>query len=203
MVTEMISQKKAAFSIILVVFLFFLGFSLFLNLPVIDQHFLFADQAVYYALTQSIAYDLDLEYTKKDLIRYYHDFMAGPQGIFLKKARNDKIFYAKSWAYSLFAAPFVRVFGNNGFLVFHSVLLLIILLMGYAYFSLANSPLTTISYLLTFVFGSVAGVYYLWISPDFFNFCLVFIIVFLWALVGSSSCGCTTSTTATRRPARL
>jgi len=180
MVAENIPQKKAAFRIILVVFLFFLGFSLFLNLPVIDQHFLFADQAVYYALTQSIAYDLDLEYTKKDLIRYYHDFNAGPQGIFLKKARNDNIFYAKSWAYSLFAAPFVRVFGYNGFLVFHSFLLLIVMLLGYAYFSLANFPLASISYLLTFLFGSVAGVYYLWISPDFFNFCLVFIIFFLW-----------------------
>jgi hypothetical protein len=180
MLAETIPPKKAAFTIILVVFLFFLGFSLFLNLPVIDQHFLFADQAVYYALTQSIACDLDLEYTKKDLIRYYHDFMAGPQGIFLKKARNDKIFYAKSWAYSLFAAPFVRIFGYNGFLVFHSFLLLIVMMLGYAYFSLANSPLTSISYLLTFLFGSVAGVYYLWISPDFFNFCLVFIIFFLW-----------------------
>ncbi|MGB7295795.1 MAG: hypothetical protein WBC70_09435 [Candidatus Aminicenantales bacterium] len=180
MVAENIAQKKAALGIILIVFIFFLGFSLFLNLPVINQHFLFADQAVYYALTQSIAYDLDLEYTKKDLIRYYHDFNAGPQGIFLKKARNDKIFYAKSWAYSLFAAPFVRVFGYNGIFVFHSVLLLIVMLLGYAYFSLANSPLTSISYLLTFLFGSVAGVYYLWISPDFFNFCLVFIIYFLW-----------------------
>ncbi len=180
MIAEHIPQKKAALSIILVVFLFFLGFSLFINLPVIDQHFLFADQAVYYALTQSIAYDFDLEYTKKDLIRYYHDFMAGPQGIFLKKARNDKIFYAKSWAYSLFAAPFVRVFGYNGFFVFHSILLLIVMLLGFSYFSLANAPLTSITYLLTFLFGSVAGVYYLWISPDFFNFCLVFIIVFLW-----------------------
>ncbi len=180
MAAEHISQKKAAFTIVLVVFLFFLGFSLFLNLPVIDQNFLFADQAVYYALTQSIAYDLDLEYTKRDLIRYYHDFMAGPQGIFLKKAKNDRIFYAKSWAYSLFAAPFVRIFGYNGFLVFHSFLLLIVMLLGYAYFSLANSPLTSISYLLSFLFGSVAGVYSLWISPDFFNFCLVFIIFFLW-----------------------
>lgn len=180
MITESIPQKKAAFSLILVVFLFFLGFSLFINLPVINQHFLFADQAVYYALTQSIAHDLDLEYTKKDLIRYYQDFNAGPQGIFLKKAGNERIFYAKAWAYSLFAAPFVRVFGYNGIFVFHSILLLIVMSLGTAYFSLANSPLTSISYLLTFVFGSVAGVYFLWISPDFFNFCLVFIIYFLW-----------------------
>ena len=172
--------KKAALTIIFLVFLFSLGFSLFINLPSIHHGFLSADQAVYYALTQSIAHDLDLEYTKMDLVRYYHDFDAGPQGIFLKKARNGRIFFAKSWAYSLFAAPFVRIFGYNGFLVFHSILLLVVMLLGFAYFSRANPPLTSISYLLTFLFASVAGVYYIWISPDFFNFCLAFIIVFLW-----------------------
>jgi hypothetical protein len=177
---DKVSPKKASLIIIFVVFFFSLGFSLFVNLPSIEQGFLFADQAVYYSLTQSIARDLDLEYTTKDLIRYYHDFDAGPQGIFLKKARNGKIFFAKSWAYSLFAAPFVRIFGYNGFLVFHSFLLLLVMLLGFVYLSRANSPLTSISYLLTFLFATVAGVYYLWISPDFFNFCLAFIIVFLW-----------------------
>lgn len=176
----MLPEKKPAVNIILLVFLFFLGFSFFINLPAIDENFLFADQAVYCALTQSIAYDGDLEYTRKDLARYYHDFMAGPQGIFLKKARNNKIFYAKSWAYSLFAAPFVRVFGYNGFFVFHSVLLLLILLMGFAYLFLANPPPASLIYLLSFLFASVTGVYFLWISPDFFNFCLVFAIAFLW-----------------------
>jgi hypothetical protein len=173
-------SRKDAHTIIFLVFVFCLGFSLFINLPAIDQNFLFADQAVYYALTQSIAHDLDLEYTRKDLARYYHDFNAGPQGIFLKKARNGKLFFAKSWAYSLFAAPFVRIFGYNGFLVFHSFLLLLVMLFGFIYFSRANSPLTSISYLLTFLLASVAGVYFIWISPDFFNFCLAFIIVFLW-----------------------
>ena len=177
---DKVHPKKTAFIIIFIVFFFSLGFSLFINLPSVEQGFLFADQAVYYALTQSIAHDLDVEYTTKDLVRYYHDFDAGPQGIFLKKAGNGRIFFAKSWAYSLFAAPFVRIFGYNGFLVFHSFLLLIVMLLGFAYLSRANSPLTSISYLLTFVFATVAGVYYLWISPDFFNFCLSFIIVFLW-----------------------
>jgi hypothetical protein len=54
------------------------------------------------------------------------------------------------------------------------------MLLGYAYLSGANSPLGSITYLLTFLFASVAGVYYLWISPDFFNFWLAFVIVFLW-----------------------
>jgi hypothetical protein len=174
-------QKRTALAVITLVFVFSLGFSLFINLPAIDRGFLFADQAVYYSLTQSIAFDHDLEYTKKDLVRYYHDFDAGPQGIFLKKARKTgKIFFAKSWAYSLFAAPFVRIFGYNGFFVFHSVLLLLILLMGFRYLSLSNRPHLSLAFLLSFLFGSVAIVYFIWISPDFFDLCLVFTILFLW-----------------------
>jgi hypothetical protein len=180
MIEERPGQKKAALTVVFLIFIFSLGFSLVINLPVIHENFLSDDQAVYYALTQSIAFDYDLEYTKKDLVRYYHDFSAGPQGIFLKKTASGKIFYAKSWAYSLFAAPFVRLFGYNGVFVFHSVLLLLVLLMGFRYLALFNRPNLSLAFLLSFLFGSVAGVYFIWISPDFFNFCLVFAILFLW-----------------------
>ena len=172
--------KKNAFRAILLIFAFFLGLSLFINLPATYRNFLFADQAVYFAMTQSIAYDGDLEFTKKDLVRYYRDIDTGPQGVFLKKGQSGKIFFAKSWAYSLFAAPFVRILGINGFLVFHAVLLLLVLLMGFAYFSLSDEPVPSLLGVLTFLFASVAWVYYVWISPDFFNMCLVFTIAFLW-----------------------
>lgn len=175
------AENRTASWIIFLVFFFALGFSLFLNLPAIHENFLFADQAVYYAMTQSIAYDGDLEYSRRDLVRYYEDFMAGPQGLFLKKVKDGRLFYAKSWAYSLLAAPFVRVFGYNGFLVFHALLLLLIMLMARAYLSLSNPPLLAILYFLSFLFASVAGVYFLWISPDFFNLALVFTVLFLWA----------------------
>lgn len=167
-------------SLILIVFVFFFSAAFFLNLPVIHNHFLCADQAVYFAMTQSIALDGDLEYTRKDLARYYYTFDAGPQGIFLKKAKDGRIFYAKSFAYSLFAAPFVRYLGANGFLVFHSFLLLLLLLLGTKFLRLFNPPLVSLAAVLTWLFASVAGVYYLWISPDFFNLSLVFIILFLW-----------------------
>ena len=52
--------------------------------------------------------------------------------------------------------------------------------MGTAYFNLSNSPLISLSWILTFLFTSVAAVYSLWISPDFFNLALVFSILFLW-----------------------
>jgi hypothetical protein len=173
-------EKRAAKAVLWIVALFFLGFSLFINLPAVHSGFLSADQAVYYAMAQSIAFDNDLEYTKKDLIRYYEDFGAGPNGIFLKKAADGKLYYAKSFVYALFAAPFVRVFGSNGPLVFHSLLLLLLLLMGFSYFSLSNSPGLSLLQVITFLFASIAGVYFLWISPDFFNLFLVFAALFLW-----------------------
>lgn len=166
--------------LIFLIFIFFFLASLFLNLPAIHNGFLCADQAVYFAMTQSIALDGDLEYTTKDLARYYYSFDAGPQGIFLKKGKDGRIFYAKSFAYSLFAAPFVRLFGVNGFLVFHSFLLFLTLFLGTRYFSLNYPELLSVGTILTFLFASITCVYYFWISPDFFNFSLIFFILFLW-----------------------
>ena len=52
--------------------------------------------------------------------------------------------------------------------------------MGWTYLSTANeNPLALIT-ILTFLFASVAGVYFYWISPDFFNLFLVFSVIFLW-----------------------
>ena len=180
LVYRMLSKDNAGLAAIFLIFAFFLGFSLSVNLPAIHQGFLFADQATYYSITQSLARDGDIEYTKRDLIRYEHDFPARPLGLFLKKGKDDRLFYAKSFAYPLFAAPFVRIFGPNGAIVFHSLLLLLLLLMGHAYFSLSNSSSLSLITVISFLFASVAWVYCLWISPDFFNLFLVFTILFLW-----------------------
>ena len=179
----MLPDHRGAWTAILIVSVFFGGFALLANLPALHSGFLFADQAVYYAMAQSIAYDRDLEYTAKDLIRYREDFWAGPLGIFLKRTRGaegERLFYSKSPAYPLFAAPFVRVFGSNGPLVFHALLLFLLLAMGFSYFSLANSPGLSLLQVLTFLFASVAGVYILWIAPDFFNLFCVFAALYLW-----------------------
>ncbi|MEA2005335.1 MAG: hypothetical protein U9O50_03635 [Acidobacteriota bacterium] len=175
----MVSEKNRIFLAIFFIFIFFLGFSLFVNLPSLQGNFLFADEAIYYSMAQSLAHDGDLEYSKRDLNRYYKTFDSGPLGIFLKKGKNGKIFFAKSFAYPLFVAPFVRIFGVNGFLVFHAILLFLLLLMGYSYFSISNSPVLSFLSILTFFFASVACVYYIWISPDFFNLFLVFAVLFL------------------------
>ncbi len=176
----MTPENKKVLATSCLIFLFFLGLSLFINLPSLQGNFLFADEAIYYSMTQSLANDFDLEYTKKDLIRYYKAFDSGPLGIFLKKGKNDRLFFAKSYIYPLFASPFVKIFGSNGFLVFHSILLFFMLIMGYAYFSLSNTSSLSFAAILTFLFASVAFVYFFWIHPDFFNLFLVFFVLFLW-----------------------
>jgi hypothetical protein len=173
-------ERRTALAAVVVIFLFALGFALSVNLPSIYHGFLFADQAVYYSMTQSIAFDRDLEFTRKDLARYYPDFDAGPQGIFLKKGRDGRIFFAKSFVYPLFAAPFVRLFGPNGFLVFHSILLLLVLLMGVKYFSWSGPPLNGLLLVGTFLFASAAAVYFIWMTPEFFDLAVVFAVLFLW-----------------------
>jgi hypothetical protein len=173
-------ENKKVLGICCLFFFFALGLSLFINLPALQGNFLFADEATYYMITQSLAQDGDFEYSRKDLIRYYQDFDAGPLGLFLKRAKNDRLYFAKSYIYPLIASPFVRAFGCNGFLVFHSILLFFILIMGCAYFSLSNTTSLSFAATLTFLFASVACVYFFWIHPDFFNLFLVFLVLFLW-----------------------
>ncbi|MFQ6084060.1 MAG: hypothetical protein ACE5WD_11995 [Candidatus Aminicenantia bacterium] len=131
-------------------------------------------------MSQSIAYDGDLEYTKKDLVRFYWDFPGGPQGIFLKKTESGRIFYAKSFAYPLFVSIFVKFFNYHGFFIFHSCLLFLILLMGYYFLSSKNNLTISLIYTLTFLFASIAIIYFIWITGEFFNLFLVFSIIFLW-----------------------
>ncbi len=186
----MLQDRKGPAAALALVSIFFLGASLFLNMPVLHNSstedirgYLPGDQSTYYAMAQSIAFDGDLEYTRKDLLRYDEDFAAGPLGIFLKRIKQgdgEKLYYAKNLAYPLFAAPFVRVFGPNGPLVLHAVLLFLILLMGYSYFGLTDAPALSLLRVLTFLFASVAWIYYLWIAPDFFNLALVFAALFFW-----------------------
>jgi len=167
---------------LILIFLFALGLSLFINIPALQKEFLFADEATYFAITQSLAHDFDLEYSMQgqDLNRYYRKFGSGPQGIFLKKGKDEKIFFAKSFIYPLFSAPFLKIFGVNGFYVFHTILLMLMVLMGTMYFSLHNTPQLSLSTTLTFLFASVAMVYFIWISPDFFNIFMAFTVMFLW-----------------------
>jgi hypothetical protein len=148
-----------------------------------------SDEATYYMMAYSLTEDGDLAYTKNDLVRVWREFPSGPSGVFLKKGRTfsgapdpdpNRLYYAKSFIYPLFAAPFVKVFGTNGFLVLHAILLATVLLCGYLFLRARSGPVVSVVLATGFVMASVVPVYFVWLMPEVFNFSLVFLAYFCW-----------------------
>lgn len=148
-----------------------------------------SDEATYYTMAYSLTEDGDLTYTRKDLERVWREYPSGPTGIFLKQGRTlkgapdpdaNRLYYSKSFIYPLFAAPFVKVFGTNGFLVLHALLLPLVIFCG-SMFLHARAPAATSAVLASgFVMASVMPVYFVWLMPEVFNFSLVFLAYFCW-----------------------
>jgi hypothetical protein len=161
-----------------------------------------SDEATYYMMGHSLAQDRDLAYRREDLARVWHEFPSGPSGVFLKKgtdldlqATSDapflsierrpdpdpaRLFYGKSYIYPLMAAPFVWLFGTSGFLLFHAVLLAMVTLAAYLFLNARSSPAVSLLLACGFLMASVAPTYFVWITPELFNFSLVALGYFCW-----------------------
>jgi hypothetical protein len=148
-----------------------------------------SDEATYYMMAYSLIEDGDLAYTKDDLVRVWREFPSGPSGVFLKEGRTfsgardpnpNRLYYAKSFIYSLFAAPFVKMFGTNGFLLLHAILLATVLLCGYLFLHARSGPVVSVVLASGFVMASVVPVYFVWLMPEVFNFSVVFLAYFCW-----------------------
>lgn len=86
-----------------------------------------------------------------------------------------RLFYGKSYIYPLAAAPFVALFGTNGFLVLHAIVLGLMLLAGYLFLNTRSSPLVSLLLAAGFLMASVAPAYFVWLTPELFNLGLVFL----------------------------
>ena len=163
----------------------------------------FGDAATYYSLGHSLAEDFDFAFRRDDLVRVWREFPTGPEGIFLKRGRDvlglqlspsppffeiasapdpdtGRLYYAKGFIYPLFAAPLVRLFGTNGFLVLHALLMTMCFACAYGFLVARSAALPSLLFAAAFLFVSVAPVYMVWLTPDFFNLALVFIAYFFW-----------------------
>lgn len=161
------------------------------------------DEATYVAMTLSAAYDGDLVYQRRDLERFWGIYKQGPEGIFLKRGKNfrirlrsgpsflrlfndteeprtDRLYFAKAMAHAIVAAPFVRIFGMNGFLILNVLLLAIVCVCGYVFVTATSPPVTALVFVLAFFGASVVPVYTVFLTPEIFNLALVFVAYFLW-----------------------
>lgn len=180
------------------------GFAVSVDIPRASQGFK-GDEATYYMLAYSLAQDFDLEYRRADLLRVLEEYPSGPQGVFLKRGRtvsirfsrgfpfvelvkapdpqaDRRLYFGKAYLYPLAAAPFVRGFGTNGFLLLHALLLSLDFLAAYwLLVARGTSPGWAVAYALVFFGASVVPVYFVWLSPELFNLSLVMYAGFLWA----------------------
>ena len=162
-----------------------------------------SDESTYYMMGHSLALDGDLTYRREDLSRVWREFSTGPAGLFLKQGQDvvewglmlrppffwtrtvpdpdaSRFYFGKSFIYSAFAAPFVRLFGTNGFLVFHALLMTLVVWCAYVFLH-ARMPASTAATLAAgFVMISVVPVYFVWIAPELFNFSLGLLAYFCW-----------------------
>jgi hypothetical protein len=161
-----------------------------------------SDEATYVGMTLSLAYDHDLAYERRDLDRFWTLYGTGPEGVFLKAGkalrlrldgsppflrlqklpdpRNDRLYFGKAMIYSVAAAPFVRVLGMNGFLVFHVLLLFAVCACGYVFLRARSEPGPALAFTLAFVGAAVVPIYTVFLMPDLFNFAIVFLAYFFW-----------------------
>jgi hypothetical protein len=142
-----------------------------------------ADESVYVAATLSAAYDGDLIYQRRDLDRFVGLYRSGPEGIFLKRTANtpdDRLHFAKALIYPVVAAPFVRVFGLNGFLVLNVLLLFVVGVCGYMFLRARSSPAAALTFTIAFIVATCVPVYVVFLMPEIFNFTLIFVALFVW-----------------------
>jgi len=162
------------------------------------------DEATYYVLGHSLARDFDFTFERKDLVRVWEEFPA-PEGIFLKDGktirvqgagqfpflrwvklddplRATRLYFSKSFIYPLVAAPFVFVFGTNGFLVLHALLLTLDFLVIYLFLhARTKSNRAALPLAAVFLFASLIPVYFVWLTPELFNFSLALYALFFWS----------------------
>src|SRR5688572_20159454 len=140
----------------------------------------FGDAATYYTLGHSIATDFDFEYQRDDLARVWEEYSSGPEGVFLKRGRDARLFFAKAYIYPLCAAPFIWVFGTNGFLVFHALLMTLCFLCAYSFLCARSHPVGALIFAFAFLFISLVPVYMVQLTPDFFIFAIVLFGYYFW-----------------------
>ena len=140
----------------------------------------FGDAATYYTLGHSLAHDLDFEYRRDDLARVWKEVPSGPEGLFLKRGSDGRLFYAKAYIYPLIAAPFIWLFGTNGFLVLHAILMTLCFLCAYSFLCARSHPVSALVFACAFLFVSLVPVYMVQLAPDFFIFAVVLMGYYFW-----------------------
>lgn len=130
-----------------------------------------ADESAYYLMALSLAHDFDLQLEVRDVDRLFHEYPFSPTNNLILMSDDGwrTVYFGKPYVYSLFAAPFARLFGANG-LVFCNMLMLVAMIwMGAHYLRRFNDSATAAAFAIGFFLLSAAVPYVFWLQPELFN----------------------------------
>ena len=140
-----------------------------------------SDEPAYYLMAESIAHDGDLEVDTGDLERLFDEFpyRPVPNLILMTDDGWKTVLFGKPYLYSLFAAPFARLAGADGMLLFNMLLLVAMIWMGAAYLARWNPDGTAAIFAGGFFVASAGFSYVFWLHPEVFNMAAVAACLYL------------------------
>jgi hypothetical protein len=193
-------SERGARACLLALLVLLCGWMLRVDLAKLSGGNFWGDGATYHAMAWSLAEDGDIRYEAKDVFRSRREFSGGPQGVFLKRVYGgtrldfamgwpwlhrlpddeQRIYFAKSLAYPLAAAPFVRLFGTPGMLVLNALSLWLTVVFAYLELRRHASPGVALLGSLALICGTVAPLYLIWPTSELFTVAVIAGSLFAW-----------------------
>jgi len=152
---------------------------------------IWADQMTYYLQANSLAYDGDLQFDRRDLERFRgHGWLdktprdpanpaRGPIGLFLREAKG-RFYYSKPFLYSLAAVPFVWVAPVRGLILLNALLWLALFGITFRWFRRFNTSGRAATLAALAWVGSAAPFYIFVIHTDLMIPTLLAMALYLW-----------------------
>ena len=165
-VSDRIASKRIT-STRVIILLFIILFAGLVSLAYLSPVHRWGDTSTYYMMIDSITNDKDIKYESKDIQRAFEkQFDDLPAGLLLVKDNIGNFYYAKEYTYSLIASLFYWLLGNNGILVFNSILFFIMIMLGYFYLKFNNSEMVSFFTSFCYFIISTAFIYIFWIHAE-------------------------------------
>lgn len=134
---------------------------------------LVGDEAVYLMAAESLAWDLDLTYSRQDFERFVAHWGVKPEGLILQSGDHGaSIHYGKPPSYALFLAPFVRLSPTRGPFLANALLLAFAAVLAARALRGSAGDAAPL-YVAVLVFASLTFAHVFWAHADLFLLCLV------------------------------
>lgn len=140
---------------------------------------LVGDEATYLMQAQSLAWDFDVRYSRRDYDRFVAQWGVKPDGLILQSGDGGRtLVYAKPASYALWIAPFLRLAPLRGAAIANALLLALAAVLAARTLERRLGPAAPL-WVAAWIFASVAFAYVFWAHSDLFLMSLVAIALAL------------------------